>query len=131
MAFEIINGRNNGYPCIPELNERQSAALVSPVCEYMFKAGATGYPVVAGLSENTCGISVPYPETLMICFGKDVNDGYPWIRNIKALRSVTESSLFFEGRRAERLYFNGNICETAFCNGKKVFDTFISREKIV
>lgn len=131
MGFEIIKNRNQGYPSIPELNERESAGLIQPVCRYLFYSGNEGYPVIADVPESSTGFADTLPECLMVCFGENINSGYPWIRNISALRSVTESTLYYGGRRVTGMYYNGNSCGTAFCNGGIVFDTYSVRERIV
>ncbi len=131
MKFEIITGRNQGYPCIPELNERESAGFIQPVCKYLFSSGREGYPVIADVPESSTGFAGTLPECLMMCFGANVNNGYLWIRNISALRSVTESSLYYGGRKVQGMYYNEKPCGTAFCNGGTVFDTYSVREKIV
>ncbi len=131
MKFEIIKGRNEGYPCIPELNERESAGFIQPVCEYLFSSGSEGYPVIADVPESSTGFTGTLPECMMMCFGEKVNGGYPWIRNISSLRSITESSLYYGGKKIQGMYYNGKHCGTAFCNGGTVFDTYSVREKIV
>ncbi len=131
MAFEIIKGRNHGYPCIPELNEIESAAFVYPVNEFMLTGRIGRYPVIEKLPEVTAEFSVPFPECMMICFGESVNGGFPWIRGLKAIISKTESTLWYNGRRVHRMYFNEKPCKTAYCNGLRVFDTFSERTEIV
>jgi len=131
MAFEIIKGRNQGYPCIPELNERESADLVGTVNEYMFFAESGRYPVIAQLSVASAKLEAPFPEYMMTCFGENVNDGFPWLGRLKAIRKRTESSLCYNGRNIRRMYFNEKICKTAYCNGLRVFDTFSERTEIV
>ena len=131
MAFEIISGRNQGYPCVPELNERESAKLVSPVNEFMLFGGNGSYPVVVQLPEISGKLSAPLPEYMMMCFGENVNGGLPWIKKLKAVRNKTESALCYNGRNVRQMYFNENLCKTAYCNGLRVFDTFFERTEIV
>lgn len=38
MSFAIISGRNNGYPCIPELDELISAERKPPYSDFMMIA---------------------------------------------------------------------------------------------
>lgn len=131
MAFSIISGRNQGYPCISELRERSSAVLVQPICEFMFDLSGGGYPVIAPVRKASAELVSPIPEYIMVCLGDRVNSGLPWITVLKALRSVMESSLYFRGRQVQAMYFNENPCKTAYCNGKKVFAEYLIREKIV
>ncbi len=130
MGFEIIDGRNHGYPCIPEQREC-GEALASPVCEFMFVPGKVGYPVITRLSETASGLSEELPEYIMTSFGEHVNGGYPWIGGLKAAVNVSESHLYFGNRHVKVLYYEGKAIETAYCSGIRVFDTYLTREKIV
>lgn len=46
MSFAIISGRNNGYPCIPELDELISAERKPPYSDFMMIAAGNSYPVI-------------------------------------------------------------------------------------
>lgn len=131
MGFEIIDGRNDGYPCIPELRECDNTGLINPVCEFMFTPGESGYPAIARLPEAETGFTGEPPEYMMMCFGEKVNGGYPWISELKTAVSTSYSYLYFGGSHAERLYYEGKAVKTAYCGGRKVFDTYLIREKIV
>lgn len=131
MVFEIIKGRNQGYPCIPELNECESAKLISPVNEYMFFAGSGEYPVIVQVPAASAKLEAPFPEYMMTCFGENVNGGFLWLGRLKAIRNRTESELYNNGRKIRRMYFNENSCKTAYCNGLRVFETFCERTEIV
>ena len=131
MGFEIIEGRNDGYPCIPELRECESTALTYPVSEFMFTPGESGYPEIARLPEAETGFTGEQPEYIMMCFGEQVNGGYPWISGLKTAVRASYSYLYFGDRHAEKLYYEGKEIETAYCGGRKVFDTYLIREKIV
>lgn len=131
MTFEIYEGRNQGYPCIPELAELDGAEPVSPVCRMMFSTNGSGYPVISAVPDVDAKLIKPLPEYMTICFGDRANDGYPWISELKAIVRRSESSLYFGDKKAERLYFNGKEIETAFCNDEKVFEIYSDREKIV
>lgn len=100
--FEMIEGKNNGYPVIKEVRDDIDARLKAPL-----------------------------PSCMMICFGENINGGLPWIKRLQAVRKKTDSSLYFNDKKAERLYFDNKTIETAFCNDKKVFDIYYIREYIV
>lgn len=159
--FEIIADRNQGYPCIPELEERDSAELTEPLCQFMlaagengylcisemeerdsaelteplcqfmFVAGENGYPVIASMPEVSPKLVPPFPDYMMMCFGETINGGLPWIRAIKAIEKVFFSSLYFEDKQVQRIYFEGQDLTAAYCNGCKVFDKHYDRMKIV
>lgn len=131
MGFEIIDGRNHGYPCIPELAERDKAGLTVPVCQFMFVLGRSGYPVIAPIQESSAVISEPLPEYMMNCFREEVNGGYPWIGDLKAIVNGTVSFLYFGDRHVKSMYYEGKAVKTAYCGGSKVYDTYLSRAKIV
>lgn len=131
MGFEIIDGRNHGYPCIPELPELDKARLTAPVCQFMFVPGRSGYPMIAPVRESAAGISEPLPEYMMTCFGDEVNGGYPWIGDLKAVVNDSYSLLYFGDKRVKSMYCEGKAVKTAYCGGGKVFDTYQSRAKIV
>lgn len=97
----------------------------------MFALPDGGYPVIAPMREASAELVSPIPEYMMVCLGDRVNSGLPWITALKALRSVMESSLYYRGRQVQAMYFNENPCETAYCNGKQAFATYLTREKIV
>lgn len=130
MEFEVIDGRNNGYPCIHELREF-GKALTAPVCEFMFVPDKSGYPVITRLPETASDLSGALPECMMTCFGEQINGGYPWISNLKAVVNVSDSLLFFGGRHVKGLYYEEKSIETAYCGGVRVFDTYLIREKII
>lgn len=50
MSFAIISGRNNGYPCIPELDELISAERKPPYSDFMMIAAGNSYPVIKKLA---------------------------------------------------------------------------------
>ena len=100
--FEMIEGRNNGYPVIKVVRD-----------------------------DIDTGLKAPLPLCMMICFGKNVNGGLPWIKRLRAVRKITDSSLYFKDKKAESLYFDNKDIETAYCNNKKVFDKYYVREYIV
>lgn len=131
MTFKIIEGRNQGYPCIPELSERDDAKLVAPVCMYMFTTGESGYPVIAPVPDAVPELTSPLPEYMMICFGEKVNSGLPWIGGLKAAVQISDSSLYFSDKQIRGMYFGEQALELAYCNGAKVFETYYVRMKIV
>lgn len=131
MRFEIYEGRNQGYPYIPELSERDSAGLISPVSRTILIADGSGYPMIAGMPAATVELIKPLPGNIMICCGDDVNGGLPWISRLKAIITVTESSLYFGDKKVTGLYLGEKEIKTAFCNNKKVFDIYFDRKIIV
>ena len=81
--MQIIDGRNDGYPCIPELPE------------------ITGYAVM----------TAPYPEFFMYLEGADVNGGYPTLRVLPD-KHLFFSRSYTRNSGASELYF-GEIPITA------------------
>ncbi len=130
MGFDIVEGRNHGYPCIPELKERDDIGMVSPVCRFMFIAESS-YPSIFSIPEALPEMVKPVPEFMMRCFGESVNGGLPWIEELKAVRKNVFSSLYFGSRQVKGLYFGENALKSAYCSEAKVFDTYYERGKIV
>lgn len=69
MGFVIIEGRDDGYPCIPQLPERSSEhAMTPPLPEGYFTLHAGKYPrpgiygsdTTVSVSMLVCGEKVPY-----------------------------------------------------------------------
>ncbi len=130
MGFDIINGRNHGYPCIPELNERDDIGLEYPVCQFMFIAEG-GYPSIFSMPEALTSMVKPVPKFMMRCFGKLINGGLPWIEELKEVRKNSFSSLYFGSRQVKGLNFGEQELKSAYCSGTKVFGEYYDRGKIV
>lgn len=97
MSFAIISGRNNGYPCIPELNEFVSA------------------------EENP-----PYPDFMMRCC-PELNEGYPWILKLVTLDEATESSLYAVNKKIIGIFAGSKEIKSAYCREKAVFFKYYVR----
>lgn len=130
-AFEIIPGKNNGYPFIKGLRDDVTAGLTQPLCRGIFRGKKGEYLTIPFSRNFDAALKAPLPLCMMICFGENVNGGLPWIKRLRAVRKITDSSLYFKDKKAESLYFDNKDIETAYCNNKKVFDKYYVREYIV
>lgn len=91
MSFYILDSRNNGYPCIYELQDIPDTDM-----------------------------KIPYPHGVFMCMG-EYNDGYPFIPEINNVGLKTYSSLYFGENNVSELYFNGEYITKAYCNEQEVF----------
>lgn len=100
MEQTIVTGRNNGYPCIPQLADISKLQQSSP----------------------------PYPQYIMRCLGSGVNDGYPCIMSLAGAVMHTASRLYFGERPVTSMYLNGKSVRAGFCNGQRVFGVYYTAE---
>lgn len=117
MSFAIIIGRNNGYPCIPELDEFVSAERKPPYSDFMLLVEENNYPMIKklALKKTSAERTVPYPDFIMRCY-PELNDGYPCIK-----RKEEPSGAFMNARNLEYAYIPRSckkIGEWAFTNTK-------------
>ena len=132
MSFEIIEGRNGGYPCIPQLSERSSTGLTPPCCQYMMQVSVEGkYPAVQDVPEITSIMTNPFPENMMSCYGPEVNSGYPWLALLETIVQATFSRLRTNGRTASALWYNGQEIKKAYSKEQKVYEIYYLKRRIV
>lgn len=124
MVF--IEGRNNGYPCIAELQDPPSTGFSAPFPEYFFKFDPqtnNGYPYIVQAPKipRHTELLPPYPDFIMHCLGNEFNDGYPCIMKLENIERMIFSDIYFGEQKAERLFMGGKAVEAAYCNGQKVY----------
>lgn len=126
MSLYILSGRNNGYPCVPELQDIPDTDMKKPYNSNCFISGDNindGYPSLMCFKNiPQTDMKVPYPHGAFMCLGDDFNDGYPFIPEITNVRLRTYSSLYFGEKPVSELYFNGEYITKAYCNEQKVFN---------
>lgn len=93
MGQIIIKGKNNNYPTSETLPE---------LSQIPYRAA-------------------PYPDNMMRCVGKAVNEGYPTVLSVENIETVTVSGLFFADKPVLAMFYNGQQVFSAFCKDKKVF----------
>ena len=115
MALSIVSGRNNGYPCIPEISDAPSTAFKVPYFEYGMYTVDGSYPIIRQLPElETVKFIPPFPEYSWVILGADVNDGYPVIAYF-----FPRTGAFMNAVRLEKVRFPMSlqkIGEFAFTN---------------
>lgn len=117
MSFAIIGGRNNGYPCIPELDEFVSAERTPPYSDFMLIVPEGGYPMIKKLAPKKFSAerTPPYPDFMFRCI-PELNGGYPCIK-----RKEKPSGAFMNAGNLEYAYIPRSckkIGEWAFTNTK-------------
>ena len=115
MSFAIISGRNNGYPCIPELDELISAERKPPYSDFMMIAAGNSYPVIKklALKKSSADRTIPYPDFIFRCI-PNLNGGYPYFPKLGTLAEDVKSSLFAGERSA------GLLSESSLNNAARV-----------
>lgn len=124
MSFAVISGRNDGYPCIPELDESISANRTPPYPDFIFRCileQNDGYPHISKLGESVSADRIPpYPEFIFRCV-PGLNDGYPSLLKMGKLEEKSKSSIYAGEKKIVALFMGNKEIRTAFCHGQKVF----------
>lgn len=122
MSFAIIIGRNNGYPCIPELDEFVSAERKPPYSDFMLLVEENNYPMIKklALKKTSAERTVPYPDFIMRCY-PELNDGYPYLLKLGTLAEDVQSSLFAGEKKVINIFAGDREIKSAYCRGKAVF----------
>ncbi|MBE6861587.1 MAG: hypothetical protein E7497_01620 [Ruminococcus sp.] len=137
MGMVMVEGRNNGYPCIAELPELNGIGIFvnAPYPQYFFNLDSTrnnGYPSLERLPEMSgiVGFRPLFPEYMMQCYGDNVNGGYPAVRRLAGVKTIVESKLSFADKEVVGMYYNGEFISRALCSDEEVFGvSFGSVEK--
>jgi len=80
VALSIVSGRNDGYPCVPEISDAPSTAFKVPYFEYGMYSVDGSYPIITKLPDlRGAEFTPPFHEFQWLIMGADVNDGYPVI----------------------------------------------------
>ena len=108
MSLYIIDGRNDGYPCVPEILELPEISLVPPIPSGTLLVSPYknhGYPSVNKLGSlpDEVVLAEPYPDTVMIVL-EDYNDGYPCIPALYGGREVLTAGAFKNATSLEYVY---------------------------
>ncbi|MCM1269012.1 MAG: hypothetical protein NC247_00105 [Ruminococcus flavefaciens] len=122
MSFAIISERNNGYPCIPELDEFVSAERKPPYSDFMLLVEENNYPMIKklALKKTSAERTVPYPDFIMRCY-PELNDGYPYLLKLGALTEDVQSSLFAGEKKVINILAGDREIKSAYCRGEAVF----------
>ena len=122
MSFAIIGGRNNGYPCIPELDEFVSAERKSPYSDFMLIVPEGGYPMIKKLAPKKFSAErmPPYPDFMFRCI-PELNDGYPYLLKFGSLAEEVESSLFAGEKKIINIFAGDREIKSAYCHGQAAF----------
>lgn len=127
MGMVMVEGRNNGYPCIAELPELSGIVLfTAPFPQYFFNLDNTrnnGYPSLECLPEISMivGFRPLYPEYMMQCWGEGVYGGYPVVKRLAGVTAVTDSKLRFADKEITGMYYNGEFISRALCREDEAF----------
>jgi hypothetical protein len=122
MSFAVISGRNDGYPCIPSLDESVSADRTPPYSDFMFTVPAGSYPTLKMLRplKASAELTLPYPDFMFRCV-PELNDGYPSLLKMGRLEEKAVSSIYAGEKKIVALFTGNKEIKTAFCRGQKVF----------
>ena len=122
MSFEIIIGRNNGYPCIPELDEFVSAERKPPYSDFMLLVEENNYPMIKelALKKTSAERTAPYPDFMFRCV-PHLNDGYPYLLKLGTLTEDVQSSLFSGEKKVINIFAGDREIKSAYCRGEAVF----------
>ena len=126
MSMFIIEGNNNGYPCIPELTNSFAVIHKAPFWDFSMKLSDTlnnGYPVMiqTPVPARTPDMKPVFPDFYMHCLGEEFNCGYPCILKLENISRSVFSHLFFNNHHVSRLFFGSEEPSAAYCNGRKVY----------
>lgn len=126
MSMVFIDGRNNGYPCILELQDPPNTEFAAPFPEYFFEFDPqknNGYPYAVHIPKipRQTALLPPYPDFIMRCLGDEFNDGYPCIMKLENIECQIFSNVYFGKYKAEKLFMGEKAVEAAYCNGQKVY----------
>ena len=131
MSFAIIIGRNNGYPCIPELDEFVSAERKLPYSDFMLLVEENNYPMIKklALKKTSAERTVPYPDFIMRCYPA-LNDGYPYLLKLGTLAEAVKSSLFAGEKKVINIFAGDREIKSAYCRGEAVFVKYYVKRNI-
>lgn len=131
MSFAIIIGRNNGYPCIPELDEFVSAERKPPYSDFMLLVEENNYPMIKklALKKTSAERTAPYPEFIMRCY-PGLNDGYPYLLKLGTLTEDVQSSLFAGEKKVINIFAGDREIKSAYCRGEAVFVKYYVKRNI-
>lgn len=126
MSMMIIEGRNNGYPCISELSQDYTVVRKAPFWDFVMKLSPdrnNGYPCLVQIpvSARETKMKSAYPDFYMHCLGESFNEGYPCILKLENIERSVFSHLFFNSHHVSRLFFGSEEPSAAFCNDRKVY----------
>lgn len=125
MSMTIIQGKNNGYPCIPELTDNFAVIHTPPFWEFSMKLSPylnNGYPVMLQIPvpKRKTAMKPLFPDFYMHCLGSNFNNGYPCILKLENITRSPFVNIFFGKSKAHRLFFGTGEISSAFCNGQKI-----------
>ena len=122
MSFAIISERNNGYPCIPELDEFVSAERKPPYSDFMLLVEENNYPMIKklALKKTSAERTVPYPDFMFRCV-PHLNNGYPYLLKLGTLAEAVKSSLFAGEKKVINIFAGDREIKSAYCRGEAVF----------
>ena len=122
MSLSIIDSRNSGYPCVPEIDDPTGTAFKVPYFEYGMTVSDNTYPLISKLPPfRSTRYIPPEPQYTMRCMGDSINSGYPCILQLLNVTAIATSSLYFKHRKVNSMYYKGNFIKNAYCNGQEVF----------
>ena len=134
MSLYIISGRNEGYPCVPEVQELPEAKLFPPVYGRVMKISPhinEGYPYVGEIKPLPESVSLvyPYPDTVMSVLGEEFNSGYPCIPALENAERKVMSKIVFGERAVRGMYYGGRYIRRAYCKGEEVYKVYWEKIK--
>lgn len=131
MSFAIISERNNGYPCIPELDEFVSAERKPPYSDFMLLVEENNYPMIKklALKKTSAERTVPYPDFIMRCY-PELNYGYPYLLKLGMLAEDVQSSLFAGEKKVINIFAGDREIKSAYCRGEAVFVKYYVKRNI-
>lgn len=131
MSFAIISGRNNGYPCIPELDEFVSAERKPPYSDFMLLIADNSYPTIKklALKKISAERTTPYPDFIMRCY-PELNDGYPYLLKLGTPAEDVQSSLFAGEKKVINIFAGDREIKSAYCRGEAVFVKYYVKRNI-
>lgn len=131
MSFIIISGRNNGYPCIPELDDLISAERKPPYNDFILIVPEDSYPVIKKLvnKKTSAERSFPYPEFIMRCY-PELNDGYPYLRKLGTLSEDVKSSLFAGEKKIINIFAGNKKIKSAYCREETMFTKYYVKRNL-
>ena len=132
MSLYIIDGRNDGYPCVPEISELPETGLVPPIPSgtlFVSPYKNNGYPSVNKLGSLPEKINLIYPYTRisMRILGNGFNSGYPCIPALEKAVIKMDSKLKFGTLPVIGMYLGNEMIKNAFCGETPVYKVYWDR----
>lgn len=126
MSFAAISGRNEGYPCIPSLDESVSADRTPPYSDYMFTVLPDCYPSLKKLKplRASAELTRPYPDFMFRCV-PELNEGYPSLLKMGRLKEESVSFVYAGDKKIISLFAGDKEIKTAFCRGRTVLYKYL------